>query len=1513
MSDSGVGPRSAQLIEATNGLARYLRDLVRSSRTPVRHVRRYQAVVWLRDLADDATRYLGAGRADSGVVLALPFEPRTPAPEPPAILAGLLDGQAVHDPFGLEPVLAEVSADQLEDEGAAAHTDGPPALEQSSRPELIAEAYAGWIEQWRAWSRQRREAFPRQTLHESLTAVARKISEHDDQFEAILATGLLTWQPEQRSRIQRHLVTRRVRIGIDKAAKITVRLDPDAPLRLEDRDFLADEEAYRHDRAAGIHEGIAEGLQHPLDPDAVQLLQDWSQLAFDHPVRVIDQWEAPHGESEPSGPCLVTWSPAIILRGRDGTALARVYERIINDLNRPDAQVPLGLAQLVAPLDEPERAAWRTARGGRPASRLPQEPLFPLPANVDQRAVLEKLGTNTAVVVQGPPGTGKTHTIANLTCALLAQGQRVLVTSQKDQALSVLRELIPAQLRDLCVLLTANERAGQSALERTLGAMSDRAATIRTDQLESESEELERRRRVAMQRRAELEEGIRLQRQAEAEVHDPAPGYSGTLVDLDYLVARDQERYGWMPIPPANAAGELPLGIGMFGRLRDLLRRIAVEDYERAEQHLPDLEQVPDPVAFAELLTRIESRSALVGPLDATGQAVARLDVAGLAAVEHLLHEAADALHRLGLGTRAAQWPAGAWQTKALTDALAARYPRLWKRLADTADEAEACLDTIESLRAVSLPDLQPDERAQFLEAAREWRDHLSAGNRPRSWLRRDVQNRVEPFLRRTTVSGVIPSTDDKHLGAIITLLEAATGAHALDEHWRSAGVRPEQGTLAHRLEQHVERARALKHADDFAGARERAEEELLRRGVRLLLNTADRWDAFTAAVDVARDRIHLDADLAELEALAAVLAQRNSQTPAPELEPLQAAVRERDAGVYAQAHAALIAAGELQAAVREIQRLVGDVRSAHRDLAYMLVDDPRNGHWDDLPEVGRAWAWAVAAHYAETHRAQAHDDRLDVELGEVEDQILKISRDLAGAKAWLHCLTRLDQRQRQALAQLRSHLASAGFGDGRYAGRSLAAARDAMGTAQGAVPAWIMPLYQVVETLPAEPDSFDVVIVDEASQVGLDGLFLLSLAPRMIVVGDDKQCVPGYAGGEHQKVYDRLDEYLAGIPRADRHMFKPGMNLYELLSSRFPDTVRLTEHFRCMPEIIGWCSDQFYNRQLKPLRQFGPDRLDPLRVEFVHGAYTEGRAEKLHNPVEAKQLVEKLEELIADPAYAQLSFGVITLQGSAQAQAIERLIAQNIDPPTIAKHGIRVGMPADFQGDERDVVLLSMVTVRPARLLRGRNDQRRFNVAASRAADQLWLFSSVAPERLKTDDLRLSLLSYMLAPPPATLHQPIPDLTGVTADRRHPEFDSLFEQRVYLRIRDRGYTVAPQVAVGAKRIDLVVYGSRSTLAVECDGDHWHGTVEQQNRDIQRELELTRVGWQFTRIRESRFARDPDAALEAVWTALAARGITPEPAPNHGTRAAAWQPIALDDGGPDDESEEQEEAEETAS
>ena len=281
-------------------------------------------------------------------------------------------------------------------------------------------------------------------------------------------------------------------------------------------------------------------------------------------------------------------------------------------------------------------------------------------------------------------------------------------------------------------------------------------------------------------------------------------------------------------------------------------------------------------------------------------------------------------------------------------------------------------------------------------------------------------------------------------------------------------------------------------------------------------------------------------------------------------------------------------------------------------------------------------------------------------------------------------------------------------------------------------------------------------------------------------------------------------------MPAYLRAAFTPRDSIFSLLRSRFGQVVRLREHFRCMPEIIGWSSHEFYrDAPLEPVRQFGADRLPPLRTEYVEGAYHEGKDASLRNPVEADAIADSVAACLDDPAYDGRTFGVVVLQGQAQVDTIRTALLGRVTAEQWEQRRLRVGTPPDFQGDERHIVWLSMVVAPDQRLTAQtrREMQQRYNVAASRAQDQLWLFHSVTADLLRPTDLRRSLLTYLASTDAAPLP---PQLTGVSPDRRHDAFDSLFEQRVFADITARGYHVTPQVETNGRRIDLAPASSHT-------------------------------------------------------------------------------------------------------
>src|SRR5207247_4173037 len=169
------------------------------------------------------------------------------------------------------------------------------------------------------------------------------------------------------------------------------------------------------------------------------------------------------------------------------------------------------------------------------------------------------------------------------------------------------------------------------------------------------------------------------------------------------------------------------------------------------------------------------------------------------------------------------------------------------------------------------------------------------------------------------------------------------------------------------------------------------------------------------------------------------------------------------------------------------------------------------------------------------------------------------------------------------------------------------------------------------------------------------------------------------------------------------------------------------------------------------------------------------------------------------------------------------------------------------------DVMFLSMVDSSDGSTLRIVQDdsmKQRYNVAASRAKDQLWLVHSLNPDRdLQQGDLRRRLIEHVRNP------QALAELIA----RTQSQAESPFEQAVIRDLMSAGYEVQPQVWVGRYRLDMVVRSRGAQVAVECASDRQHG-FGKVGDDLARQAVLERVGRRFVRIGGSRYFRDPKAA-----------------------------------------------------
>ncbi|MER6431668.1 AAA family ATPase [Streptomyces sp900105245] len=1118
----GSDPRA---VRDTRVLIDCLQELVRGaiSKT-VRNCSKYPEAIWLSDAPEGVVRRI---KDSDPRIMVVKHRPLKDAPRLPALLQGRVQTEAVATP-GAEPpeLIDDVAPDEL---GSSPENpdETQPALESS--PSGVRAAYEAWTQQWRRWSQDELAAEAQRQLHRRLYKMAKKVQQDGDSFEIVLAVGLLQLGSHRPSlRVRRHIVTVPVTVTVDPASiSVTVSLLPDQAGRLEDTDFLSESDGFSSELTGVVRSAVEDVPFHPLSDRATDAVRMWAQRAFGvERVVPFDPTGSPEDVTGEAHARTLHYAPALILREHGQRSVLGFYESISRSLKRPGAEAPLGLAQLLYDLEPEHRTAWRSRIGSVPPALGP-DPLFPMVTNSAQRDVLQRLQKDTSVVVQGPPGTGKTHTIANLIAALLADGKRVLVTSEKGQALNVLRDQLPPRLRSMCVIQSDQWQSGSSDLRRSLEALNHLNATTNLERLQQRIITALEQRHQLMAQRARLHDSLRQIREAEWYEHpEVAPGYRGLLEDIVQAVASGTVRYQWLPPLPSPAAALPALTTDEAQRLRLLVSLHGTGILNTDAQFCPDPASLPNPVQVAQSAERLHVAEQVLEqePASDLARALADLGDVELGRLEEILEQAQQALQRVGLPSDPEAWEGGGWSTRALMDGMAGRWQQLWDSIRNASLRAQQTYDQIAaaSFLDVEVPQVSESAEKDHLIAARNLEQHLQHDGKlslrgPRSSIVRQARF----LLEQCRVEGMAP-VDRERITAVVRHLEMRAHVRTLRGRWDGVGAALDPKPAERLISELLDRAAVLQAIDECVKFLRRVHTALLTAGIKQPVTTTEQWKEVRQACSSARQLLRLDASVREFDALLGTLPPAHPHG-VQELQRAAEAAAARNVPAYISAIEDLSTAYQREADRREAGKLFERLAETHPKLAREFASEPVAAHWEArFAGLPQAWAWRQARAFLDEHLLPGREEQLEGELTHLETRLHDLVEQLVCDRAALHCVSRMTTKHKQALAAYASAVANAGQATTDYGKRHQRHARSAMQAAQEAVPAWIMPLRRIAETIAPKPDSFDVVIVDEASQVGLDGLLLLWLAPRVIVVGDDRQCAPYYTGSKHDRITSR-------------------------------------------------------------------------------------------------------------------------------------------------------------------------------------------------------------------------------------------------------------------------------------------------------------------------------------------------------------------------------------------------------
>ncbi len=550
----------------------------------------------------------------------------------------------------------------------------------------------------------------------------------------------------------------------------------------------------------------------------------------------------------------------------------------------------------------------------------------------------------------------------------------------------------------------------------------------------------------------------------------------------------------------------------------------------------------------------------------------------------------------------------------------------------------------------------------------------------------------------------------------------------------------------------------------------------------------------------------------------------------------------------------------------RRLER-IGDIARQLQPDAERLGLAPPGGHdlesWEDFRnafEDRLEWAGLVRAYGESLERLRAARplEQLACQQTRMADESAHSSLELW--QSWLRLWpSRWNPERRKLLSEYVSLLQMIAAGD-RYdegAGRKVFRRYYALfPKVAKALHCWAVTSLSARGRLPFEPNIFDLVVIDEASQCDIaSALPLLYRARRAVIIGDPLQLKHVSTVAPQQ---DRLLLAAHGLAEGRAAWAYSVNSLFDLARSlcRYEDIVSLRDHHRSHRDIISFSNRHFYRGALRiatnPESLKRPQTAGPaVRWMDLRGKVMRPAAGGALNALEGQAVVAEVRKLILEQAYPG-AIGIVT-PFRAQANRIRTLVHQDPDlARQLAKRQFVIDTVHGFQGDERDVIFFSPVVsqgINESTLRFLKTHGNLFNVAITRARSELVVvgdrqaaldsgvgYLASFAEYARTLDQQEARAATLEAGPE---YPPVP----------HPERVSEWERIVYRALYAAGLRPVPQYEEAPYTLDFALFHGARKLDIEIDGENYHRNWDGElcRRDQIRSRRLMDLGWEILR------------------------------------------------------------------
>lgn len=405
------------------------------------------------------------------------------------------------------------------------------------------------------------------------------------------------------------------------------------------------------------------------------------------------------------------------------------------------------------------------------------------------------------------------------------------------------------------------------------------------------------------------------------------------------------------------------------------------------------------------------------------------------------------------------------------------------------------------------------------------------------------------------------------------------------------------------------------------------------------------------------------------------------------------------------------------------------------------------------------------------------------------------------------------------------------------------------------AFPCWCITTYAISNSIPLKPGMFDVAIIDEASQCDIASCIpILYRCKKAVIVGDDKQ-LPHLSFLEKSKEQSFMSQYE--IPDKYQLMWRFRTNsMFDLANYYSTKPVLLDEHFRSYAPIIDFSNKEFYGDRIRIMSQCNSNNVLEL-IEVKDGKVD---FDITRNMPEAEAIIEKLQEIIQDDErrkdeHESVTVGIIS-PFRGQVELIKKAISQVFNESTIRKHKIEAGTAHTFQGDERDIIMLSWAVANNSfnQSLTFLQIPNLFNVAITRARKKQIIFLSKDPKTLPSGLLK-DYIEYVQA----YIQKNKLNEDGIDDSI----YKNAFEKEVAQAFREEGYSVKAGQTLAGLSSDLTIMSpTGKTIVIEIDGEE--DNIKSNKTQIQKQTLMERTGAIVERISYREWYMSPQGCIERI-------------------------------------------------